>query len=46
MSARHAIQVSSSRWNGRDPLRLKLVVEGEKYELQATDFEEPTVGPR
>jgi hypothetical protein len=39
------IHVSSSRWNGHDPLRLKVVVDGKKYELQATDFESPLLAP-
>lgn len=39
------VHVSSSRWNGHDPLRLKVVVEGKKYELQATDLESPLLAP-
>lgn len=38
MSARHAGTVIT-------PLSLKVVVEGKKYELQATDFESPLLAP-
>jgi hypothetical protein len=39
------IHVSSSRWNGHDPLRLKVLIDGKKYELQATDFGSPLLAP-
>jgi hypothetical protein len=39
------IHVSSSRWNGHDPLRLKVVIDGKKYELQAADFLSPLLAP-
>lgn len=39
------VHVGSSRWNGHDPLRLKVAINGKKYELQAADFESPLLAP-
>jgi hypothetical protein len=40
-----SVHVSSSRWNGHDPLRLKVIIDGKKYELQASDLESPLLAP-
>jgi hypothetical protein len=35
------VHVTSERFDGRSPLRLKVIIDGKKYELQALDGETP-----